>query len=289
MSKPAGTRIGATVALAVALLGATAEAGYTHYWIWRRPPTDDELRPCIADMQRIAKAWGGKLEGSFDEEGATAITLNGVGEDAHEAFRFPGLRRDVPLRGPDGGSFEFCKTQWKPYDEVVTACLIAARDHFPPDVLEIMSDGVWGEWTGGARLYHRTLGRPLRNPMGGPDFGPGGHLGDDPSGRAGVLRWAVPVIGLLAVITAWLKFGRRGADFVIAVGPEEIDVVGKIPAGRRGEIIHFFKFDMAARKSRFRVYGYRRPGRAMQLTFSGGLDEGQKQRIRNFLFLILGK
>jgi hypothetical protein len=63
--------------------------------------------------------------------------------------------------------FNFCKTAGKPYDEVVTACLLVARDHFPEDILSIDSDGSWsdGDWQEGTKLYTTVLGRPARNPM----------------------------------------------------------------------------------------------------------------------------
>jgi len=62
------------------------------------------------------------------EIGAASVTLNGLGEAGHEEFVFPG---EV--------GFNFTKTAGKPYDEVVTACLLVARDHFPPPRLRIQS------------------------------------------------------------------------------------------------------------------------------------------------------
>ena len=62
-------------------------------------------------------------------------------------------------------SFQFTKTAYKPYDEVVTACLIVARDHFPPALLTIHSDGEWAEWARGAALYEQVLGRPAHDPV----------------------------------------------------------------------------------------------------------------------------
>ena len=71
-----------------------------------------------------------------------------------------------PLVHPRTPDFQFTKTQWKPYDEVVVACLIAARDHFPPAVLTIESDGEWSpDWAAGAHLYERVLGRKAHDPL----------------------------------------------------------------------------------------------------------------------------
>jgi hypothetical protein len=97
--------------------------------------------------------------------GSISVDLNGIGTNAGEPFVFPG-----------GMGFNFCKTGRKPYDEVVTACLLVARDHFPPSMLSISSDGSWDDWMGGAKLYTAVLGKPARNPMSerwlGVDFGP---------------------------------------------------------------------------------------------------------------------
>jgi len=88
----------------------------------------------------------------------TNVDFNGVGEKAHEPFVFPYVL-------PDHEPFNFCKTAYKPSDEVVTACLIVARDHFSSSVLEISSHGEWADWARGAALYSSVFGRPAREPM----------------------------------------------------------------------------------------------------------------------------
>jgi hypothetical protein len=102
-----------------------------------------------------AKAGQLKLE-------ALKVDFNGLGEDAHEPFVFPGQP-----------GFNFCKTAYKPYDEVVTACLIAARDYFPPSILNISSDGSWLDWSDGAKLYSRVLNRTPHDPAYEPPSGLG--------------------------------------------------------------------------------------------------------------------
>jgi hypothetical protein len=124
-------------------------------------PDEAELKKCIAEMGQIAEARKDILAGR-DGPGspiilsATNLDLNGRGEDEYELFVFPGKT-----------GFNFCKTAVKPYDEVVTACLIAARDHFPRSVLGIESDGSWADWQAGAKLYSSVLNRTARNPVGG--------------------------------------------------------------------------------------------------------------------------
>ena len=150
----------------LALSCIRAGAGYTHYYTWKQPPDDTSLKACVADMNRLIEARKSILVSPGRPEStpgslklsATNVDFNGISDKAHEPFVFP-------YAFSDHDSFNFCKTAWKPYDEVVTACLIVARDHFSPSVLEIDSDGSWSDWSRGAKLYASVFGRPARNPM----------------------------------------------------------------------------------------------------------------------------
>jgi len=173
-------------ALILFLYCAEAQAGYTHYFTWRQKPDDAALHECITEMRRVIDARQGILAGP-DGKGAPEVTelqcnLNGVGENAWEPFEFPG---DAEFNG--------CKTQWQPYDEVVIACLLVARDHFPPAVLEISSDGSWedGDWKNGAALYSSVTGRAAVNPM-------AWKWGGDPT------RIVPSVLGAAALMVIWL-------------------------------------------------------------------------------------
>ena len=153
------------------LLCPQAFAGYTHYYTWKQSPSEQALKDCVADMNRLIEARRSILVSPDLPEskpgilnlGSTNVDFNGVGGDAHEPFVFPYVL-------PERQSFNFCKTEYKPYDEVVTACLIVARDHFPPSVLEISSDGEWTDWRAGAILYSSVFQRPAVNPMTGRGF-----------------------------------------------------------------------------------------------------------------------
>jgi hypothetical protein len=137
---------------------ARSHAGYTHYFTWHQKPNDADLKACISEMHRIIEARTNLLAGP-DGTGNIIIDplhveLNGIGDNAHEPFIFPG----------DLG-FNFCKTEGKPYDVVVTACLLVAHDHFPSS-LSINRDGSWpGDWRDGITLYSSVLGHPPHNPM----------------------------------------------------------------------------------------------------------------------------
>lgn len=155
----------------LALFSSEAIAGYTHYYIWKQAPDEASIKACVADMNRVIEARKSILvspdlpdsKPTILKLSATNVDFNGIGEDGHEPFAFPYVL-------PNHDSFNFCKTAWKPYDEVVTACLIVARDHFPPAVLEISSDGSWRDWSRGAELYTAIFGRAARNPMTGRGF-----------------------------------------------------------------------------------------------------------------------
>jgi hypothetical protein len=60
--------------------------------------------------------------------------------------------------------FEFCKTAYKPYDAVVTAVLIRAKEIYGT-VVEIYSDGNWDEWRAGRDLYERVFGEVAKCPF----------------------------------------------------------------------------------------------------------------------------
>ena len=125
--------------------------GYTHYYEANRPLDGDERRNLGDAIERIVETtdvplagWDGTGEVKFSGQG---VTLNGVDDDGHETFTFP-----------VGENFNFCKTAYKPYDEVVTAILIAA-DTLCPGAFRISSDGNAEEWSPGLELARRALNR----------------------------------------------------------------------------------------------------------------------------------
>jgi tetratricopeptide (TPR) repeat protein len=144
--------------LAVGLLvlaPAGAHAGYEHYWTWQERPDPGALRAAVAEMRRLAEARPDLVRFEATDR---SISVNGIGDGEHEPFEFPG-----------SAGWSATKTNWKPYDQVVTACLLAARDHFPPAVLFIESDGQYADWAAGRALYSQVLGRTPRA-LGGVGF-----------------------------------------------------------------------------------------------------------------------
>jgi len=177
------------------LFASTSQAGYTHYFTWHQKPDEDKLKECLARMGQVVKA-ATKIVAGPDGEGdpnvgPLQLEFNGKGEeDAHEPFVFPGQV-----------GFNFCKTNWKPYDAVVTACLLVARGHFSADVLEIASDGDWNEgaWADGQALYRQVFGKPAGNPMGRNILGGG-------EGETRLLFIVLAVV--VAAVILWNRWKR---------------------------------------------------------------------------------
>jgi hypothetical protein len=132
--------------------------GYTHYFTKTGTDREDSRRfEMFARGARTIIEYAttydnikiGDLEIS-DE----IVTFNGVGEDSHETFYW----------ALDASGFNFCKTAYKPYDAVVTACLIHLKDVYG-DLVDIGSDGSWHEWRDGARLYRNATGLDANSPF----------------------------------------------------------------------------------------------------------------------------
>ena len=140
--------------------------GYTHYFTKAGTTRDDALRfemfargarriiEYATTYDNIQLADGmGEILGGY-EITDTLVSFNGYGADSHETFSWDA----------EGTGFNYCKTARKPYDAVVTACLIHLKDVYG-DAVSIGSDGYWSEWQDGARLYRNALGLTAENPM----------------------------------------------------------------------------------------------------------------------------
>jgi hypothetical protein len=140
--------------------------GYTHYFTKTRESRDNELlfemfsigvRKIInyaveMDGLEIADGLGEEL-GKWEAD-TQIVRFNGYGSDSHETFLF----------SVDADGFGFCKTARKPYDAVVTACLIHMKEIYGA-LVDIGSDGYWSEWSDGARLYRNATGLTAENPL----------------------------------------------------------------------------------------------------------------------------
>lgn len=183
------------LAFALVLLGSlfgrnASAAAYAHSWTWKQRPGDEQLARCIGDMQRLILRRPDLLV-VLEPNAAHQLRFTGKGEHGDE-FVFPG---QVGLNK--------IATDQKPYDEVVTAALLVARDHFGPDVLEIQSDGTWLQWQDGILLYTETFQRGPKNPglREGPSFTPGGRM------RPAADRWSNPKTRAWGVVIAMCLTG----------------------------------------------------------------------------------
>jgi hypothetical protein len=140
--------------------------GYTHYYSKVDSSRDDALRfemfsigarriieyATTYDGIQIADGMGEQL-GQWQCTNET-VWFNGYGPDSHETFNW----------SIDSSGFGFTKTARKPYDAVVTACLIHLKDIYG-DLVSIGSDGDWSEWQDGARLYRNATGLTASAPF----------------------------------------------------------------------------------------------------------------------------
>lgn len=138
--------------------------GYTHYYEITGDVTVEQYAAFAVDAHEIirtaeiyfdiplANGWGDKL-GEWQAD-SDAVIFNGFNLESHETFAVT----------PDTAGFGFCKTARKPYDAVVTACLIALKNAYG-DAVRVSSDGTWEEWKSGAELYEKSLGKIPSSPL----------------------------------------------------------------------------------------------------------------------------
>jgi len=94
-----------------------------------------------------------------------ASVVSGDGRDlAHETFYWEGIPTIDEWRKDEPETFDFCKTAYKPYDVVVTAILIRAKQIYGSCV-KISSDGDWQDWQAGRELYERVFGEVAECPF----------------------------------------------------------------------------------------------------------------------------
>jgi hypothetical protein len=132
--------------------------GYTHYFTQVETTEGDDLSflKFAIDATIIiltAEKRGMNLNWHVNDK---EVVINGIGEDSHETFVFT---REANLE------FNFCKTDEKPYDQVITACLIALKRAYGEKV-DIGSDGRWdSEWVEGRALYQMAVQETAISPL----------------------------------------------------------------------------------------------------------------------------
>ena len=142
--------------------------GYTHYWNQSRDFSREEWKQIREDFEALLKdvqhVQGIPLANGMGELGTAPeitdenIWFNGAGDDSHETFC---LNRKRPPREPwqrrQGG--DFCKTDRKPYDLVVTAALCYLATVPDPVSHSVNSDGHGKDFLEGLAEARRALPR----------------------------------------------------------------------------------------------------------------------------------
>jgi hypothetical protein len=143
--------------------------GYTHYFERKIDGSNDPqayalfregAEKLILEAQAtgitIADGFGDKA--GYWENTENRVAFNGLGEDSHETFGWDAICPINPIhRAGKPFYFDFCKTARKPYDAVVTACLILLKQTYG-EAVQVSSDGSWSEWQAGRDLYTTVFG-----------------------------------------------------------------------------------------------------------------------------------
>lgn len=166
--------------------------GYTHYWNHTKPFTEPEWQTVkdafkaiveVADLrridlsidnstpmsahQRINAAW--VMKGDRGED----IYINGAESGAHETFVIhkEAVEKES-WQDEDSAGFDFCKTNQKPYDAIITAMLIWLESTYP-NHFSVSSDGEKDDWMDGMDVLIHAFGdnsefdfpKSLRDPI----------------------------------------------------------------------------------------------------------------------------
>jgi len=139
--------------------------GYTHYWTLKGCAPADDWHAAITDIRKLLKTKGKLVQFESDTAApptvdALEVRFNGVGNMGHETFS---IRSDGET-GTHRPGWAFCKTARKPYDLVVTACLLVLKAKMPLWI-ELDSDGGWahesadfrGGWQSAEALCRKVL------------------------------------------------------------------------------------------------------------------------------------
>ena len=145
--------------------------GYTHYMQFEKchgntKRVEDLYQQAIKDCNLIVNQY-------YDDHKGTELSLSGYSAhtDNYSGINFNGKGRlgheDFILREhfKQNRNFEFCKTAQKPYDVVVTACLVVLK-YYLKEFINISSDGKYKDFNAGLNLAIFATGLPkLSNPL----------------------------------------------------------------------------------------------------------------------------
>lgn len=151
--------------------------GYTHYWNFKAPgkgqsdKVESLYQRAVKDCQKVILAYQETAEGLDRLSGYSAhtklgqykgIKLNGKQENSHEDF----LLREHYKENLELDCYGFCKTNRKPYDTVVVACLTVLKDVLG-DLVKVSTDGRHDDLDAGIELASKVLKREFQSPVEG--------------------------------------------------------------------------------------------------------------------------
>jgi hypothetical protein len=157
--------------------------GYTHTWYRPKaidPKAYEQLKADLLKVLAVAKEDDGMV--FADGGGHTPIDaamaadalhlepyyfdFNGMRGEGCEAFSFDRLVYEGMESKKHPGLFhQFCKTEHKPYDVAVCACLLVVKHHLPG--ILVYSDGDMSErnWRRAVDIANKVLGREVYPPV----------------------------------------------------------------------------------------------------------------------------
>lgn len=143
--------------------------GYTHYWDTNssiHQINRKEYAKAIKEIEKALKVYTSDtakvldivvpIENKSDNFG---IFINGIGKDGHETFYLPKNIEDFTGAGGHLGGTDFCKTNHKPYDIIVTAILARMAE---VKGFSVSSDGSIEDWQQGIKLAKKLFKTPIK-------------------------------------------------------------------------------------------------------------------------------
>jgi hypothetical protein len=133
--------------------------GYTHYFTIKEEPPKEMQDKVLRAAKAIVGYAKTELGLAIDDLSGTIININGTPPEDYETFYV-----DFTELG-----FGFCKTNLRPYDQVVVAILMA-MDTIMGDYVDVSSDGHSKDWQAGQALACEALGTAIDLPSSIPTY-----------------------------------------------------------------------------------------------------------------------
>lgn len=146
--------------------------GYTHYFSQLKDCTPEQWAKITAAFCKAFRNGGAMIQSEYDAPGTLPevnsehVSFNGNGDDGHETMCVHRTQQPIPDWQTDkaNGTFAFCKTAAKPYDQYVV-CLLVLMHNYAPGVWRISSDGGAEEWQLGKAMAEIAAAARFKCPI----------------------------------------------------------------------------------------------------------------------------